>query len=133
MTCESWLTHSIGSVWSWSSSSTAMPAKNTTTLASARKIAARAGMLPRSFTSRPSGPSRKSARCVGDLYSRMPRIASGLMMLLTQIATMPTASSRPNWRIIGTFAKYRAQKANTASNVTTSSAGPRLRAVSWMG
>ena len=50
-----------------------------------------------------------------------------------QIAAMPTASSRPKSRIIGTLAKRSAAKAKMASNVTTSSAGPRLRAVSWIG
>ena len=45
------------------------------------------------------------------------------MMLAKQITAMPTASSRPNWRIIGTLAKRRARKAKTASKVTTSSAG----------
>ena len=55
------------------------------------------------------------------------------MMLLRQIAATPTASSRPNWRSIGTFAKCSAANAKIASKVTTSSAGPRLRAVSWIG
>ena len=55
------------------------------------------------------------------------------MMLHRQITAMPTASSRPNSRIIGTLAKCSAAKAKTASNVTTSSAGQRLRAVSWIG
>ena len=50
-----------------------------------------------------------------------------------QIAAMPTASSEPKSRIIGTLAKRSAAKAKMASNVTTSSAGPRLRAVSWIG
>ena len=50
-----------------------------------------------------------------------------------QIAAIPTASRRPKSRIIGTLAKRRAAKAKIASNVTTSSAGPRLRAVSWIG
>ena len=61
-------------------------------------------MLPSQTTSRPSGPSRKSLRFVGDLYSRMPRMASGAMMLLTQIAATPTASSSPKSRSIGTLA-----------------------------
>ena len=39
---------------------------------------------------------------------------------------MPTASSRPKSRIIGTLAKRRARKAKMASKVTTSSAGPRF-------
>ncbi len=55
------------------------------------------------------------------------------MMLLTQIAATPTASSRPNWRSIGTLAKCSAANAKIASNVTTSSAGPRFREVSWIG
>ena len=55
------------------------------------------------------------------------------MMLLRQIAATPTASSSPNSRSIGTFAKCSAANAKIASNVTTSSAGPRLRAVSWIG
>ena len=50
-----------------------------------------------------------------------------------QMAMMPTARSRPKSRIMGTLAKRRARKANTASNVTTSSAGHRFRAVSWIG
>ena len=55
------------------------------------------------------------------------------MMLHRQIAAMPTASSRPKSRIIGTLAKRSAAKAKMASKVTTSRAGPRLRAVSWIG
>ncbi len=55
------------------------------------------------------------------------------MMLLTQMAATPIASSKPNWRSIGTLAKCSAANAKIASNVTTSSAGPRLRAVSWIG
>ena len=55
------------------------------------------------------------------------------MMLFTQIAATPTMSSRPNCRSIGTLAKCNAAKAKIASNVTTSSAGPRLRDVSWIG
>ena len=51
----------------------------------------------------------------------------------TQMAAMPTASSSPNSRIIGTLAKWSAAKAKMASKVTTSSAGPRFRAVSWIG
>ena len=50
-----------------------------------------------------------------------------------QITAMPTASSSPKSRIIGTLANRRARNAKMASNVTTSSAGPRLRAVSWIG
>ena len=50
-----------------------------------------------------------------------------------QIAAMPTASSSPKSRIIGTLAKCSAANAKIASKVTTSSAGPRLRAVSWIG
>ena len=46
---------------------------------------------------------------------------------------MPTARSRPKSRIIGTLANWRAQNANTASKVTTSRAGHRFRAVSWIG
>ena len=55
------------------------------------------------------------------------------MMLHRQMTAMPTASSRPKSRIIGTLAKRRAAKAKMASKVTTSSAGPRFRAVSWIG
>jgi hypothetical protein len=54
-------------------------------------------------------------------------------MLQMQMAAMPTASRLPKWRIIGTLAKCRARKANTASNVTTSSAGPRFIDASWIG
>ena len=49
------------------------------------------------------------------------------------MTAMPTASSRPKSRIIGTWANRRARKANTASKVTTSSAGPRLTDASWIG
>ena len=55
------------------------------------------------------------------------------MMLFTQIAATPTASSRPKSRSIGTLAKRSAAKAKMASKVTTSRAGPRLREVSWIG
>ena len=48
------------------------------------------------------------------------------MMLQRQMTAMPTASSRPKSRIIGTLAKRRAAKAKMASKVTTSSAGPRF-------
>ena len=54
-------------------------------------------------------------------------------MLFRQIIATPTASSRPNSRSIGTFAQCSAANAKIASNVTTSSAGPRLRDVSWIG
>ena len=54
-------------------------------------------------------------------------------MLHTQMAAMPTASSRPKSRIIGTLAKRRARKAKMASKVTTSRAGPRLTEASWIG
>ena len=54
-------------------------------------------------------------------------------MLLMQIVATPTASSSPNCRSIGTFAKRSAANAKIASNVTTSSAGPRLRELSWIG
>ena len=70
---------------------------------------------------------------VGDLYSRMPRMASGPTMLQMHTAMTLTISREPNWRIIGTLANSRAAKANTASKVTTSRAGPRWRAVAWMG
>ena len=43
-----------------------------------------------------------------------------------QIAAMPTASSSPKSRIIGTLAKRSAAKAKIASKVTTSSAGPEV-------
>ena len=56
-----------------------------------------------------------------------------MMIEQMQITAMPTASSRPKSRIIGVFAKCSAANANTASKVTTSRAGQRLRAVSWMG
>ena len=133
ITCDFWLTHWIGSVCSSSLPSTSAPPAKITTLATASTTASFAGTLPSQTTSRPSGPSRKSLRLVGDLYSRMPRIESVDTMLLTQIAATPTASSSPNWRIIGTLANRSAAKAKIASNVTTSSAGPRLRAVSWIG
>ena len=55
------------------------------------------------------------------------------MMDAMQITATPIANSSPNCRSIGTFDHCRAAKANTASKVTTSSAGPRLRAVSWIG
>ena len=54
-------------------------------------------------------------------------------MLHRQITAIPTASSRPKSRIIGTLAKRRAAKAKMASKVTTSRAGPRFMAVSWIG
>ena len=38
-------------------------------------------------------PARKSLAWVGDLYSRMPRVASGSRMLARQMTAMPTASS----------------------------------------
>ena len=60
-------------------------------------------------------------------------MASGRMIEPRQMAAMPTASSRPKSRIIGTLAKCSAAKAKMASKVTTSRAGPRLRAVSWIG
>ena len=60
-------------------------------------------------------------------------MASGSTMLATQMTAMPTASRRPKSRIIGTLAKRRARKAKMASNVTTSSAGPRLTEASWIG
>ena len=82
---------------------------------------------------RPRKPSRKSSPLVGDLNSRMPSAARGTMIEHRQMTAMPTASSRPKSRIIGTLAKRRAAKANTASKVTTSRAGQRLRAVSWIG
>ena len=63
----------------------------------------------------------------------MPSEASGKMMLARQMTAMPTASSRPKSRIIGTLANRSARKAKMASKVTTSSAGPRLRAVAWIG
>ncbi len=50
-----------------------------------------------------------------------------------QITAMPTHSNRPKSRIMGTLANRSAAKAKMASKVTTSRAGPRLRAVSWMG
>ena len=55
------------------------------------------------------------------------------MMLFTQIAATPMMSNTPNSRSIGTFAQRNAANAKIASNVTTSSAGPRLRDVSWIG
>ena len=54
-------------------------------------------------------------------------------MLLRQIVITPMISSSPNCRSIGTLAKRSAANAKIASNVTTSSAGPRLRDVSWIG
>ncbi len=128
-----WLTHRTGSVSRVSFPSTAMPAAKIARLAIANGTATRVDKPPSQTTRRPSGPVRKSRPWVGDRYSRMPRIASGNRIEQTQIAMMPTASSDPKSRIIGTFAKCRAEKANTASNVTTSSAGPRFRAVSWIG
>ena len=92
-----------------------------------------AGSIPSHSTNRPSLPSVKSRDLVGDRYSRMPSTASGLMIDDTQMATMPTVSSQPNSRIIGTFDSWIARKANTASKVTTRSAGPSPRAASWIG
>ena len=92
-----------------------------------------AGSDPSHTTRRPSGPSLKSLPLVGDRNSRIPRMASGRMIEHRQMAAMPTASSKPNCLIIGTFAKRSAAKAKIASKVTTSSAGQRLRAVSWIG
>ena len=60
-------------------------------------------------------------------------MASGLTIELMQIITMPTVSSQPNSRIIGTCESWMARKANTASKVTTSRPGPRPRAASWIG
>jgi hypothetical protein len=54
-------------------------------------------------------------------------------MLQRQIMAIPTASSSPKSRIIGTFAKRSAAKAKMASKVTTSRAGPRARDDSWIG
>ena len=86
MVCESWLTHWIGSVWSMSLSSTRMPPTKITTLAtiSERRQPTPAG-CPSYTTSRPREPSRKSVPLVGDLYSRMPRMASGTMICTRQI------------------------------------------------
>ncbi len=130
---ELWSTHWTGSVWSWSFSSTATPPKKITRLATSEDGSSRGRREPSHFTSRPREPSRKSRPWVGDLYSRMPSVASGTMMLVRQMTAMPTASSRPKSRIIGTLAKRRQMKAKTASKVTTRSAGQRLRAVSWIG
>ena len=80
-----------------------------------------------------AGPRGSRVPFVGERYSRMPRIASVPMMLFRQIAATPMMSSSPNSRSIGTLAKRNAANAKIASNVTTSSAGPRLRAVSWIG
>ena len=133
MVCEFWFTHWIGSVCSVSLSSTSTPPTKITMLSRMSGGASFAGNEPIFTVSRPRKPSRKSRPFVGDLYSRMPSTASGMMIEPMQMTVMPTASSRPNWRIIGTLAKRRAANANTASNVTTSSAGHRLRAVSWIG
>ena len=57
-------------------------------------------------TRRPRASLRlDGSRTVGDLYSRMPSAASGARIEHRQIITMPTASSAPNWRIMGTLAK----------------------------
>ena len=80
-----------------------------------------------------AGPRGSRGPSSASVYSRMPRIASGRMIEQRQITAMPTASSSPKSRIIGTLAKCSAANAKIASNVTTSSAGPRLRAVSWIG
>ncbi len=63
----------------------------------------------------------------------MPSSAIGRMIEQRQMAMMPTMSRLPNSRIIGTRANLRAAKASTASKVTTTSPGPRLRAASWIG
>ena len=133
ITWESWLTHSMGSVWRVSLSSTITPPTKIRMLPTMRTGAIFVGRLPSHTTRRPSTPVRKSLPVVGDLYSRMPRAASGPTMLTRQIIAMPTASSRPKSRIIGTLANRRARKAKMASKVTTSSAGPRARADSWIG
>ena len=103
------------------------------TLATARGTAAAVGRAPSHTTSLARLPWLKSLPLVGDRNSRMPSAASGSTMLQMQMAAMPTASSRPKSRIIGTLAKRRARKAKMASNVTTSRAGPRLTDASWIG
>ncbi len=134
MTWESWLTHWIGSVWSLSLPSTRMPPKKMTRLATTSGMAEALGRSPSFTTMLPSVSLRLERwRRVGDLYSRMPSEARGNRMLHRQMAAMPTARRAPNWRIIGTLAKYSAANAKMASKVTTSSAGHRLVAVSWMG
>ncbi len=96
-------------------------------------IASAVGRSPSFTTRRPRIPSRKSCPLVGLRYSRMPRTARGRKIEHMQITAMPMARSRPKSRIIGTFANCSARKAKIASNVTTSSAGPRFREVSWIG
>ena len=62
-------------------SSTITPPTNTITLPAIRTGAILVGRSPSFTTSRPRRPSRKSLPVVGDLYSRMPRAASGPTML----------------------------------------------------
>ena len=102
---ESWLTHCTGSVCSWSLSSTSTPPTKITTLATARGRANDCGSEPSLTVSRPSTPSRKSRPCVGERCSRMPSVASGITIELRQMTAMPTTSSSPKARIIGTLAK----------------------------
>src|SRR6202008_3294782 len=97
---------------------TATPPMKMPTLATANSTAARGGTLPSHTTRRPKGPARKSRPRVGDWNSRRPRMESGRMIEPMQMAAMPTASSSPKSRSIGTLAKWSAAKAKMASKVT---------------
>ena len=107
------------------SGSTTLPTTNTAIDTTASGMAQLPGRLPSHTTRRPRRPSLKSRPLVGLRNSRMPRMASGMMIDEMQMAAMPTASSQPKSRTIGTWEICMARKANTASKVTTSSAGPR--------
>ena len=134
MAWEWGFTHEIGSVCSASLPSTAMPpTAGSTTLTIANGTAVRCGRLPRNTATRLRRPWLKSLPSVGDLYSRMPSTASVARMLHRHTAMIPITSREPNSRMAGVLANYRAMKANTASKVTTSRAGPRLRAAAWIG
>ena len=93
---ESWLTQLIGSDSSLSDGSSQLPTTKIATDTTAMATAVEGGSLPSHTTNRPNRPSLKSFPWVGDRYSRMPRMASGLMIDEMQMAMMPTVSSQPN-------------------------------------
>ena len=77
MTWVSWLTHSSGSLWMSSWSSTTMPPTKITTLATASGTASLDGSAPSHTTSLARVPWLKSRPLVGERNSRMPRMAMG--------------------------------------------------------
>ena len=92
------------------------------------------GREPSQAVSRPSRPVEKSRPLVGDPYSRMPEdgqrpddAADAHGDDADDEGASRTGGSSAPWRTAGR------RRRNTASKVTTSSAGPRFRAVAWIG